>query len=88
MMAAITFDTLKYVEALTCAGTPDGQARASTSALANALNQTMDSQLATRADIHKVENDLTLLKADVAVLKWMSALMLAGVVSLVMKQFF
>jgi len=80
-MTTITFDTLKFVEKLKAAGVPDAHAKAEAEALAAAFSEAMDSQLATRTDIHRVERELL-------VLKWMVGLVLGGIVALVLKAFF
>jgi len=46
----------------------------------SALAEAMDSQLATKADIFRVEKEL-------AVLKWMTGIVAGGVIALVMKAF-
>lgn len=79
-MATITFDTLKFVEKLKSAGVPEAQAKAEAEALVSALAEAMDSQLATKADIFRVEKEL-------AVLKWMTGIVAGGVIALVMKAF-
>ena len=80
-MATITFDTLKFVEKLKAAGVPEGQAKAEAEALVTAFSEAMDSQLATKSDINRIERELL-------VLKWMIGLMLGGIVALVIKAFF
>ena len=79
-MATITFDTLKFVEKLKSAGVPEAQAKAEAEALVSALAEAMDSQLATKTDIFRVEKEL-------AVLKWMTGIVAGGVIALVMKAF-
>lgn len=79
-MATITFDTLKFVEKLKSAGVPEAQAKAEAEALVSALAEAMDSQLATKSDIFRVEKEL-------AVLKWMTGIVAGGVIALVMKAF-
>jgi predicted RNA-binding protein associated with RNAse of E/G family len=53
-MAAITFDTLKFVEKLESAGVNREQAKAEAEALVTALSEAMDSQLATKSDINRL----------------------------------
>jgi hypothetical protein len=77
-MAVITFDTLKFVETLKIAGVKEAEARAGAEALTTALNQAMESQLATRMDIHRIEREMM-------VIKWMTGATFAGVVALLMK---
>ncbi len=80
-MASITFDTLKFVEKLKAAGVPEAQAKAEAEALVVAFSEAMDSQLATKSDINRVERELL-------VLKWMMGLVLGGIVALILKAFF
>ncbi len=56
-MAVITFDTLKFVERLTAAGVPDAQARAEASALRDVLSEALDTTVATKGDIARLENN-------------------------------
>ncbi len=91
-MAAITFDTLKFVEKLKAAGVPEAQAKAEAEALVSALSEAMDSQLATKPDINRPEReiraDIGRVERELLVLKWMMGLVLGGIVALVLKAFF
>ena len=80
-MAAITFDTLKFVEKLESAGVNREQAKAEAEALVTALSEAMDSQLATKADINRLERELV-------VVKWMVGAILGLAVANFAKQFF
>lgn len=80
-MATITFDTLKFVETLKAAGVPAEQAKAEAEALVSAFAEAMDSQLATRSDVNRLERELL-------VIKWMVGLVLGGIVALILKAFF
>ncbi|OGR05578.1 MAG: DUF1640 domain-containing protein [Deltaproteobacteria bacterium RIFOXYD12_FULL_50_9] len=80
-MTTITFDTLKFVERLKAAGVPAEQAKAEAEALVDAFSEAMDSQLATRSDINRLERELL-------VLKWMVGLVMGGIVALILKAFF
>jgi hypothetical protein len=55
------------------------------------LTEVLDTTLATKADINRlerlVESDINRLEKQIVVLKWMMGVMLAGVVSLVLKSF-
>ncbi len=62
-MTTITFDTLKFVEKLRAAGVPEAQAKVQAEVLVFALDEVMDQQLATKADIARLEWEL---KADIA----------------------
>ena len=78
-MSTVTFDTLKYAEALKSAGVPDVQAKAQAEALADALRQG-GQDLATKADIAELKAEL---KADIAKLQidigWVKWIVTGGV---------
>ena len=80
-MATITFDTLKFVEKLRAGGVPEEQAKAEAEALVIAFSEAMDSQLATKTDINRLERELI-------VIKWMVGLVLGGILALILKAFF
>ena len=61
-MATITFDTLKFVEKLRAGGVPEEQAKAEAEALVIAFSEAMDSQLATKTDINRLERELIVIK--------------------------
>ncbi len=87
-MAAITFDTLKFANKLKSAGVPEKQAEAEAEALAEALEVNLK-ELVTKEYLDvKFQQELAPIRTDLAVLKWMIGLMLAGVISLVLKAFF
>jgi len=79
-MATITFDTLKFVEKLRAAGVNELHAKAEAEALVSAFFEAMDSQLTTKSDINRLERELL-------VLKWMVALVLGGILTLLLKAF-
>ena len=80
-MGTITFDTLKFVEKLRAGGVPEEQAKAEVEALVTAFSEAMDSQLATKTDINRLERELI-------VIKWMVGLVLGGILILILKAFF
>ena len=80
-MATITFDTFKFVEKLRAGGVPEEQAKAEAEALVIAFSEAMDSQLATKTDINRLERELI-------VIKWMVGLVLGGILTLILKAFF
>ncbi len=80
-MSGITFDTLAYVKKLRQSGLSEEQAEAHALAQKQVLSEVLDATLATKDDIHRLEK-------QILVLKWMMGVMLAGVVSLVLKAFF
>jgi len=87
-MASTTFDTHKFVRRLRDAGMPEGQAEALAEAQREALAQTLDSQMATKADISRIELKLVEHDGELKLIKWMLGLLLAGVLALVLKTFF
>jgi hypothetical protein len=91
-MAAVMFDTYKFVDKLEKAGVPTVQAKAEVEALSAALNEALDSQLTTKSDLNKLEkelkSDIGRLEKELIVLKWMTGLVLGGIITLVMKAFF
>ena len=80
-VSTITLDTLKFVEKLKSAGVPEAQAKAEAEALVSAFSEAMDVQIATKADMHRIEKEL-------AVLKWMSGIVMGGILALILKTFF
>ena len=79
-MTTITFDTLELVDKLKTAGIPQEQAEAVVRVIADA-----QTRLVTKDDL---ELTLSPLKTDLAVLKWMIGIVIAGVMSIVLKSFF
>ncbi len=79
-MAAVTFDTLKFVDKLEKAGVSREHAKAEAEALVTALSEAMDSQLATKGDINRLERELV-------VVKWMVGAVLGLVITSFAKQF-
>ncbi len=65
-MAAVAFDTLKYVKNLQAAGVPPEQAEAFVHAQQEILSQALDSTLATRADLQALDKNL---RADLQALE-------------------
>ncbi|CAK0743708.1 conserved hypothetical protein [Gammaproteobacteria bacterium] len=63
-MAVITFDALKFVERLTAAGIPDAQAKAEASALRDVLIEALDTTIATKSDILRLENRMDKLESS------------------------
>jgi len=80
-MATVTFDTLKFVKTLEAAGVSAPQAEAFAAAVQDSSNA---ADLVTKKDL---QIELAPLKADILLLKWMSGVMVAGVIALVAKAF-
>jgi len=98
-MAAITFDTHKFVKQLEAAGVSPVQAEAFVSAQQEILSHVLDSTLATRGDMADLEKTLRadaerierkLIEHDgrFAFLQWMLAAVLAVALANFAKQFF
>lgn len=79
-MSTITFHTLELVDKLKTAGIPQEQAEAVVRVIAETQHR-----LVTKDDL---EIALSPLKTDLAVLKWMIGILIAGVMSIVIKTFF
>lgn len=74
-MAAVAFDTLKFVEKLESGGFTPQQAKAAAQAFVDATGE----QLVTKTDLRE---ELSPLKADIAILKWMCGFTLAAVMAI------
>jgi len=79
-MTTVTFDTLELAEKLKSSGIPQEQAEAVVRTIAEA-----QTQLVTKTDLDVA---LALIRTDFAILKWMIGVLLAGVLSLVLRAFF
>ncbi|MGQ0593798.1 MAG: DUF1640 domain-containing protein [Gammaproteobacteria bacterium] len=79
-MTTVTFDTLQLVEKLKAAGIAPEQAEAVVRVIVESQNE-----LLTKTDL---EIGLAPIRTDLAVLKWMMGVLLAGVLSLILKTFF
>ena len=97
-MSTITFDTLKFVEKLKAAGISDAQAKAESEALQGVLAEALDSLLATKNDLIKLDRRLdsidakidrmdTKVSGELTLLKWMLGILIAGVMAIVIKTF-
>jgi len=90
-MATLTFDTLKIVKQLKGAGFEEREAEAISNALAESQKAVIE-DLATKFDLKalesKIDKDLTEIKAEQRLIKWMLGFVLAGVAALILKSFF
>jgi len=91
-MAAVTFDTLKFVKTLQAAGVSVPQSEA----IATAVREsTENAELATKSDLRELKSEIQIelqkelapIKADMLLLKWMVGVIVAGVLALVIKAF-
>lgn len=87
-MAAVTFDTHKFVKELKAAGVLEGQAEALVKAQQDILSQVLDTTLATHSDIERVEKKLIVHDGEFKLTRWMLGILLAGTASLILKAFF
>ncbi len=76
----MTFDTLELVEKLKSSGIPQEQAEEVVRTIAEA-----QTQLVTKTDLDVA---LAPIRTDLAIFKWMIGVLLAGVISLVLRTFF
>lgn len=87
-MTTITFDTLDLVNTLKKSGISQEQAESIVDAIAIAQND-----LVTKRDLKDAFRDfnetvMAPIKTDIAILKWMMGIVIAGILSLVLKAFF
>ncbi len=87
-MATITFDTHKFIKRFKSAGFDETQAEALSDAQKESLKEALDTSLATRGDISRIEKELTEIKAEQKIMKWMMGFVLAGIAALILKSFF
>ncbi len=91
IMATLTFDTLRFANRLMAAGVPPEHAEAEAAALSEVLEVNLK-ELATKDDLKALEMKLDgrfeRLMGDIMLLKWMLGILIAGVVSLILKSFF
>jgi hypothetical protein len=81
-MSSITFDTPKFVRKLQEAGFDEKQAEGLTEAMRSAIDE---SELVTKKDL---QIELSPIKADLNLLKWMMGALIAIAVANFSKQFF
>jgi hypothetical protein len=89
---------LSLNQAAKAAGISDAQAKAESEALQGVLAEALDSQLATKSDLIKLDRRMDGLDAkidrmdtrifgELTLLKWMMGILIAGVISIVIKTF-
>ena len=86
-MTVVTFDTLKFFERLKAAGVSEQQALAMAEAQKEAFSDALAGSFATKSDIARAEADLTDIKAEQKIMRWMLGFLLAGMVALLVKAF-
>ena len=87
-MAVVSFDTHEFVKRLKSAGFTELQAEAVTEAQWASLAQVLEVQVATKADLLKLELKLIEHDGEFKLMKWMLGIILGGVIALVLKAFF
>lgn len=86
-MSTITFDTHAFIKRLTSAGASPELAEAVAEAQKQALSETLDAHLATKADIAHVDKRLAVVEAELTAIKWMVGSVGIGVLLLIIKSF-
>jgi len=88
-MSAVTFDTLKFVETLEQAGVDNHVAKAISTAVRDSHEA---ADVATKADLREMELRMDAkyeaLRAELNLIKWMMGIMLAAIISILVKSFF
>lgn len=98
-MATITFDTHEFIKKLKSAGFSDEQAEALADAQKASFAQALDSALATKSDVTRIERRMdaidakldkldTKIAGDMALVKWMLALVVAAEAAPLLAQLF
>ena len=80
-MSITTFGTLKFARRLKDAGVPEKQAEAEAEAIREAFSEALDTQVATKADIARLEKELL-------IIKWMLGLVIVVSAIPLLKTFF
>lgn len=90
-MSAINFDTYKFVERLEKSGMPSEQAAALAEVQRDSLAEALDTTLATKGDLSRLEkavrDDLAKVDKELAVLKWMMGVMIGIGLTVLFKLF-
>jgi len=84
-MSTITFDTFKFVDRLEKAGLSREQASAIVDAQKDAFSEALDSTIATKRDLDRVESKLL---GELTLMKWMLGVLIAIAISNFAKQYF
>ena len=88
-MGTIKFDTHKFIRKLRTAGFEEAQAEAVADAFTDAQGE---SDLATKRDISELRRDIDVrferIDGELKLNRWMLGILIAGVMSLVLKSFF
>lgn len=87
-MPTITFDILKFVQRLEEAGIRHNQAVAMVEAQKESLAEIMEAHLATKMDMQDIKLKQVEHDGQFTLIKWMLAILITGVLSIVVKTFF
>jgi len=74
-MATITFDTLAYAKKLKAAGFDEKQAEALSEAQKESLADVLDTTVATKSDIIRLEKEIAIVKTEI--IKWVAGMLVA-----------
>ena len=74
-MATLTFDTLKFVKRLKAAGFDESQAEALSDVQKESLTEILDTTLATKSDIIRLEKEIASSKSEI--IKWVAGMLVA-----------
>ena len=92
MGATITFDTHAYIKKLKDAGFNEKQAEALSDAQKESFNEILDTTLATKSDILRLEREIASVKVEIAssrseIIKWVAGMLVvqAAVVAALVK---
>ena len=85
MGATVTFDTLAYTKKLKAAGFNEKQAEALSEAQKESLSDILDTTVATKSDIVRLEKEIANVKSEI--IKWVAGMLIvqAGVVAALVK---
>ncbi len=87
-MSAVTFDTLKFAEKLKSAGLTDEQAKAFPEAQKEVFAEALDTSLATKNDIFAVRQDISDVKSEIKLVKWMLGFLIGGMAFILLRLYF
>ncbi len=87
-MATITFDMLKFTQRLEQAGISHDQTVAMAEAQKESLSEIMETHVATKNDVQDVKIKQVEHDGQFILIKWMLGILIAGVMSIIIKTFF
>jgi hypothetical protein len=87
-MSTVTFDTFKFVKDLEDSGIPRSQAEAFVKAQREILSETMNTTIATHADIERIERKQIEHDGEFRLIRWMLGILIGGVVFILLHTYF